>query len=145
MSIIEGYDMPDDLYYHSEHAWARIEDDGSVRVGMNDFYLKAAGDVVSVDLPFEGDEIEQGETCGKVQTAKWIGKLVSPVSGEVTSVNEKLEGDSSIMNKDPYGEGWIMVINPSNLEEDLTNLLQGEKMVEWLKGEIKKAEEGKKG
>lgn len=144
MAMIEGYNMPDDLYYHSEHAWAKVENDGNVRVGMNDYFQKAAGDITYVDLPMEGDELEQGETCGKVQSAKWIGKLMAPVGGEVVKINETLESDSTLVNKDPYGEGWIMVIKPSNLDAELANLFQGEKMVEWLKGEIRKAEEIKK-
>lgn len=141
MAVFEGYNMPDELYYHSEHAWARVEDDGNVSVGMNDFFREAAGDIVYVDLPFEGDEVAQGETCGKIQSSKWIGKLISPVSGEIIAVNEALDEDSTIINKDPYGEGWIMKITPSNLKEDLANLMQGEKVAEWLRGEIKKGEE----
>lgn len=141
MAVFEGYNMPDELYYHSEHAWARIEDDGNVSVGMNDFFQEAAGDIVYVDLPFEGDEVAQRETCGKIQSSKWIGKLISPVSGEIIAVNEALDEDSTIINKDPYGEGWIMKITPSNLKEDLANLMQGEKVAEWLRGEIKKGEE----
>jgi glycine cleavage system H protein len=144
MAIIEGYNMPDELYYHPEHAWVRVEEDGSVTVGMNDFFQKEAGDVVSVDLPFEGDEVEQGETCGKIQSAKWIGKLISPIGGEVTEVNEELESDSSLINKDPYGSGWIMKIAPSNLDSDLSNLMKGEKIIDWLKGEIERAEREKK-
>ncbi len=141
MAVFEGYNMPDELYYHSEHAWARVEDDGNVSVGMNDFFQEAAGDIVYVDLPFEEDEVAQGETCGKIQSSKWIGKLISPVSGEIIAVNEALDEDSTIINKDPYGEGWIMKITPSNLKEDLANLMQGEKVAEWLRGEIKKGEE----
>lgn len=141
MAVFEGYNMPDELYYHSEHAWARVEDDGNVSVGMNDFFQEAAGDIVYVDLPFEGDEVAQGETCGKIQSSKWIGKLISPVSGEIIVVNEALDEDSTIINKEPYGEAWIMKITPSNLKEDLANLMQGEKVAEWLRGEIKKGEE----
>jgi glycine cleavage system H protein len=146
MAVIEGYEMPDELYYHSEHAWARIEEEGKkVRVGMNDYYQKAAGEIVYVDLPLEGDEVTQGETCGKIQSAKWIGKLVAPISGEVIEVNEALEDDSRLINEEPYGKGWIMVIEPSHLEEDLKNLLQpGEKLESWLKSEIEKAEKIKK-
>lgn len=141
MAVFEGYNMPDELYYHSEHAWARVEDDGNVSVGMNDFFREAAGDIVYVDLPFEGDEVAQGETCGKIQSSKWIGKLISPVSGEIIAVNEALDEDSTIINKEPYGGGWIMKITPSSLKEDLANLMQGEKVAEWLRGEIKKGEE----
>jgi glycine cleavage system H protein len=139
---IKDYELPDELFYHSEHAWAKLEDDGRVRVGMNDFFQKAAGEVVYVDLPFEDDDVSQGETCGKVQSSKWIGKLVAPVSGTIVEVNEELEGDSTLINKDPYGNGWIMVVEPEDWDGEKANLIQGEGPIsEWLKGEIKKAED----
>lgn len=138
---IKDYDLPDELYYHREHAWAKPEDDGRVRVGMNDFYQKAAGDVVYVDLPFEDDDIAQGETCGKVQSSKWVGKLVAPASGTIVEVNDELEANSTLINKDPYGAGWIMVITPKDWEGEKEGLLQGDAVVDWIKGEIKRAEE----
>ena len=76
MADIKGYDMPDELYYHEEHSWARV-DGTKITVGMNDMFQKEAGDIVFVDLPEEEDEVEQGETCGKIQSRKWIGKLVA--------------------------------------------------------------------
>jgi len=117
--------MPEDLYYHGEDAWAKVESDGTVRVGMDDFYQKQAGDTTYVDLPFEGDSISQGETCGKIQSSKWVGKLVSPISGEIVEVNSELESDCRLINKDPYGSGWIMRIKPSKLDEELKNLVHG--------------------
>lgn len=142
MATIEDYNMPDELYYHQEDTWIRVEDD-NVRVGMTDFYQEMAGATTYVDLPFEGDEITQGETCGKIQSAKWVGKFVSPVSGEIVEVNEKLEDDCSLINRDPYGEGWIMVVKPSNLEGELKELTHGDTVETWLKQKIKEVEEKK--
>ncbi|MFQ6003628.1 MAG: glycine cleavage system protein GcvH [Candidatus Zixiibacteriota bacterium] len=144
MAIIEGYNMPDELYYHREHAWARIEEDGKVRVGMDDFFQKESGDLIGVDLPDEGDAVAQGEVCGKVQSSKWVGKLQSPVSGEIVAVNWDLEDESTLINDDPYGEGWIFLIEPSNLDDDLKNLFHGDQVKDWLKEEIKRVEEEKK-
>jgi glycine cleavage system H protein len=139
---IKDYELPDDLFYHSEHAWAKLEDDGRVRVGMNDFFQAAAGEIVYVDLPFEDDDVSQGETCGKVQSSKWVGKLVAPVSGTIVEVNEELEGDSTLINKDPYGAGWIMVVKPEDWDEEKAKLIEGEGPVKsWIEGEIKKAED----
>jgi len=143
MVKVEGYDLPDGLYYHNDHAWLKVEADGTVRVGMNDFYQKSAGDTTYIDLPFEGDEIEQGETCGKIQSAKWVGKFVSPVSGEILEVNEELEDDCTLINKSPYNKGWIMVVKPSNFDEDLKNLVHGDKIESWIKKEIDDAEKKK--
>ncbi|MDI6808631.1 MAG: glycine cleavage system protein H [Candidatus Eisenbacteria bacterium] len=142
---IKDYELPDDLYYHGEHAWARLEKDGRVRVGMNDFFQKAAGGIVYVDLPFEDDEVSQGETCGKVQSSKWVGKLVSPVSGKIVEVNSNLEDQSGLINKDPYGTGWIMLVQPSAWNGEKANLICGAGPVaKWMEGEMKKAESGGK-
>jgi glycine cleavage system H protein len=140
MAEIKGYHMPDALYYHPEHSWARVEGT-RVTIGMTDFFQKEAGDIVFVDLPEEEDEVSQGEVCGKIQSRKWIGKLVSPVSGEITEINEDLEDDTSLINTDPYGKGWILVIEAEDLESDLENLIHGDAVVNFIEAEIKKAEE----
>ncbi|MBW1669785.1 MAG: glycine cleavage system protein GcvH [Deltaproteobacteria bacterium] len=140
MANIKGYNMPDELYYHKDHSWARV-DGNRVTVGMNDFFQKEAGDIVFVDLPEEEEEVSQGEVCGKIQSRKWIGKLVAPVSGEIVEINEELEEDTSLINSDPYGEGWILVIEASDLESELGNLMQGEALVSFIEAEIKRAEE----
>lgn len=144
MAVIEGYNFPDELYYHKEHAWVKVESDGTVRVGMNDFYQKSAGDTTYIDLPFEGDEVTQGETCGKIQSAKWVGKFVSPVSGEITKVNTGLEDDCTLINKSPYENGWIMVVKPSTFDEELQQLFHGTAVESWIKKEIQDAEKKKK-
>jgi len=142
MADIKGYNMPDGLYYHKENSWARVEGT-KVTVGMTDLFQKEAGDIVFVDLPDEGDEVSQGEVCGKIQSRKWIGKLVSPVSGEILETNEDLEDDTGLINQDPYGKGWILKIEASDLESELGNLMQGDALVAFVEAEIKKSEEEK--
>ena len=142
MAEIKGYNMPDELYYHEEHSWARV-DGTKVTVGMTDFFQKEAGDIVFVDLPEEEEEVEQGEVCGKIQSRKWIGKLVAPVSGEISEINEDLEEDTSLVNSDPYGKGWILVIEASDLDSDLGNLMHGPAVGAFIEKEIKRAEEEK--
>ncbi len=140
MANIKGYDMPDELYYHEEHSWARVEGN-RVTVGMDDMFQKEAGDIVFVDLPEEEDEVEQGEVCGKIQSRKWIGKLCAPVSGEIVEINEELEDDTSLVNQDPYGKGWILVIEASDLENELTNIMHGDSLIPFIDQEIKRTEE----
>jgi glycine cleavage system H protein len=140
MANIKGYDMPDELYYHEEHSWARVEGD-RVTVGMDDMFQKEAGDIVFVDLPDEEDEVEQGEVCGKIQSRKWIGKLCAPVSGEIVEINEELEDDTSLVNQDPYGKGWILVIEATDLENELSNLMHGDSLLPFIDQEIKRTEE----
>jgi glycine cleavage system H protein len=140
MADVKGYNMPDELYYHKDHAWARV-DGNKVIVGMNDFFQKEAGDIVFIDLPEEEDDVSQGEVCGKIQSRKWIGKLVAPVSGEILKVNEELEEDTSLINSDPYGEGWILEIEATDIENELNNLMQGEALTEFIEAEYRRAEE----
>ncbi len=142
MADIKGYNMPDELYYHKDHSWARVEG-SKVTVGMSDFFQKEAGDIVFVDLPEEEDEVSQGETCGKIQSRKWIGKLVAPVAGEIVEINEDLEDDTSLINSDPYGKGWILVIEATELDDDLENLMQGDALTAFIEEEIRVAEEEK--
>jgi len=140
---IQGYNMPEDLYYHIEDSWIKIESDGTVRVGMDDFYQKQAGDTTYVDLPFEGDSVSQGETCGKIQSSKWVGKFVSPISGEIIEVNSELENDCRLINKDPYNAGWIIKIKPTNLEEELKTLAHGpDALKKFIEDQIAKAKGG---
>jgi len=140
MANIKGYDMPGELYYHEEHSWAKVEGN-RVTVGMDDMFQKEAGDIVFVDLPDEEDEVEQGEVCGKIQSRKWIGKLCAPVSGEIVEINEELEDDTSLVNQDPYGKGWILVIEATDLENELSNLMHRDSLLPFIDQEIKRTEE----
>jgi len=145
MADIKGYNMPDELYYHEEHSWARVEGI-KVTVGMTDMFQKEAGDIVFVDLPEEEDEVSQGETCGKIQSRKWIGKLVAPVSGEILEINEEMEEDTGLINTDPYGDGWILVIEAEDedgLQSELKNLIHGDAVQDFIDKEIAKTEEEK--
>jgi glycine cleavage system H protein len=138
MAMIKGYNMPDELFYNQDHSWARV-DGTKVTVGMTDFFQQEAGDIVFVDLPEEEDEVSQGEICGKIQSRKWIGNLVAPISGEIVEINEDLEDEPELINSDPYGKGWILVIEAGDdLESELENLIQGDALVSFLEEEIKK-------
>jgi glycine cleavage system H protein len=131
---IEGYLLPDDLYYHKEHFWARVEGE-TVTVGTSDFAQKLAGQIVFVEMPSVGKAVEQGKPCGSMESGKWVGRIYAPVSGKVEAVNEVLEDAPELINESPYEKGWIFKIRPSNLQGDLTNLFQGEKLAEFIRSE----------
>ncbi len=133
---VEGYDMPDDLYYHKEFMWARV-DGSTARVGLIDFAQKMSGDISYVEMPFDGDQVSQDDEVGTVETGKWVGKIFAPVSGTIKATNEKLYDDPTVINKDPYGEGWIFEVEMSDPDE-LGNLMKIDAAVEWVKGEIAK-------
>ena len=132
---IEGYRLPDDLYYHKEHFWAKVEGN-SVLVGTTDFAQKLAGQIVYVELPSAGKTVEQGKPCGSMDSGKWVGRIYAPVSGKVESVNEALEDSPEFINDSPYEKGWMIKVSPSNLQEELKNLMQGQSVKDFIKSEI---------
>lgn len=133
---VDEYDMPDDLYYHAEHAWVKKEGDLAV-VGLNDFAQKMAGIIKRVATLEEDDEVQKDKPCGTISSGKWTGKLYSPVSGEITEINEDVEDDPKLINESPYGDGWIFKVKLSDPSE-LDSLVHGAAVEEWLKGEIAK-------
>jgi glycine cleavage system H protein len=98
---------PADLKYDREHEWLRVEGDTAV-VGISDFAQDQLGEVVYVDLPSVGDEVVAGETFGEIESVKSVSELYAPVSGEVTEVNDDLDGAPETVNSDPYGAGWMI-------------------------------------
>ena len=140
---IEGYSFPEDLYYHKEHYWARVEPEG-VTIGTSDFAQKLAGQIVFVELPSVGKNIEQGKPCGSMESGKWVGRIYAPISGKVETTNEALEDTPELINESPYEKGWICKIAPSNLQEELKNLLNGNSLVEFVKSEINRVKKMEK-
>ncbi len=125
MVKVEDYDVPENLCYHKEYLWAKVED-GKVKIGMIDFAQKQLHDIVYVELPSIGDTITQSEPFGTLESVKAVSDLVAPVSGTVEAVNEELESKPELLNEDPYGEGWILIVAPSNLDADLKKILNFE-------------------
>ena len=139
---IEGYLLPDDLYYHKEHFWAKVEGN-TVTVGTTDFAQKLAGQVVYIELPSVGKAVEQGKPCGSMESGKWVGRIYAPVSGKVESSNQALEDSPELVNESPYEKGWMFKINGSNLQEDLKNLMKGTAVETFLKSEIERVKKMK--
>jgi glycine cleavage system H protein len=134
---IGKYNLPNDLYYEENHFWVR-EDGDLLLMGLDDFGQAMAGEIVFVELPVEGKTLKAGKSFGKLESGKWVGSIYAPVSGEVVSINEKLEINPGLINEDCYGEGWICRIKPSNREE-LDRLIHGSGAVEkWLAAEIER-------
>ena len=105
--------VPDDLHYSSDHEWARATGD-RIRVGITDYAQDALGDVVFVDLPDPGATVEAGGLIGEVESTKSVSEIYAPVAGEVVSANTSLTDAPEQMNADPYGDGWICEIAPSD-------------------------------
>jgi glycine cleavage system H protein len=133
---IDDFEVREGLYYHKEHFWAKVED-GSVRVGATDYGQKSLKEVVFVELPSVGDAVKQNEPYGTVESVKAVVDLIAPVGGTIKEVNEKLLDDPEPINQDPYGEGWLIVVSPSNLDAELNNIMTFEAAVEWYREVIK--------
>ena len=104
---------------------------------MIDFAQKQLHDIVYVELPSVGDAISQNEPFGTLESVKAVSDLVAPVSGTIEAVNEELESKPELLNEDPYGEGWILIVAPTNLDEDLKKILNFDAAVEWHKELVK--------
>jgi glycine cleavage system H protein len=133
---IDEYEMPDELYYHDDHAWLKIDGDVGI-VGVNDFAQKMAGTIKRVVTLEEDEEVNQGKPCGTISSGKWTGKLYSPVSGEIVEVNEDVEDEPKLINESPYDEGWVFKVELSDKSE-LDALHHGAGVSDWLKSEITK-------
>jgi glycine cleavage system H protein len=107
---------PEDLKYTSEHEWVRSpgEAEGSVRIGITDFAQEALGDIVYVSLPEVGEEISSGAAVGELESTKSVSDVYAPLTGTVAARNEALDGTPELVNSDPYGEGWLLEIVPSD-------------------------------
>jgi glycine cleavage system H protein len=121
-------EIPSDLHYTAEHEWIRRTGDNTVRVGITDFAQSALGDVVFVQLPDVGTEVTAGESFGEVESTKSVSDLFAPVSAKVVAVNGDLDGNSQLVNSDPYGAGWLidLEVDAESYEQDLAALLDAE-------------------
>jgi len=117
---------PTELKYASSHEWARLEDDGTVTVGISDHAQGALGDVVFVELPEPGTVLAAGDEAGVVESVKAASDIYAPVGGEVIEVNTALEDEPEMVNAEPYNEGWFFKLQPSDVDELEALLSAGE-------------------
>ena len=117
-------EFPENLKYTNEHEWIRLEGDVAY-IGITDYAQEQLGDIVFVDVTTVGETLDANEVFGTIEVVKTISDLFLPVAGEVLELNEALEENPDLVNKDPYGEGWIIKIKPSDVSE-LDNLLDVE-------------------
>ncbi len=137
MAEFKGITLPDDLYYErKEHMWARI-DGNRVQVGLDAFGVQATGgNTQYVKLKPAGAKVKKLKPFGSIEAGKYIGPLRAPVGGDIVEVNQKVIDDPTLVNTDPFGEGFFLVIEASNLEEEIKDLLIGaEDIQKWLEGE----------
>lgn len=119
MKVLEG------LKYTKDHEYVKLEG-GVVIIGITDYAQNELGDIIYVDVTVSvGDEVKQGDVLGSIEAVKTVAEVYSPISGKVVEINPAIKDNAAILNQDPYGEGWILKIEPSN-QEELDNLLDSE-------------------
>jgi len=134
---VDDYEVPEGLYYHEEYLWARVEK-GKARIGVTDYAQKQLREIVYVELPSAGDTVAQGDPFGTVESVKAVSDLIAPISGKIVEVNEELKSKPELLNEDPYGKGWLLIVSPTNLDAELKKIMDFKASVEWHKELIKK-------
>ncbi len=124
--------LPEELYYTESHEWVRVEGEKAT-VGITDFAQSELQDIVYVELPEVGKKVKKGEVLCSIDSVKSSAEVYAPVSGEIIQVNEALNDQPELVNKDPYGEGWLVVIKLENPEE-LSQLLSASRYKELIEG-----------
>jgi glycine cleavage system H protein len=127
-------ELPDDLKYTKTHEWVRVEDNGTVTIGITDHAQETLGDLVFVELPTLGQLVSVEEPCGLVESVKAAADIFSPISGEIIACNEKLVNEPELINTSPYEDGWLFKLKPDG-DSQLTDLLTVEEYTEVIETE----------
>lgn len=131
------------LRYTKNGTWVNVEN-GHVRIGVTDFFQRRGGDIIYIELPKVSSTVTRIEEIAQVETIKAVSSITSPVEGTIVEVNSSLQNKPEAINEDPYGEGWLALISPSNLKKELSQLLTAERYFELMKKEIEEEVERNK-
>jgi len=130
MATVRGCNIPEDRYYWVEkHVWARLEADDMVTIGITDVAQNMAKGIVNATPKDAGRTVQKGKSAGTLESGKWVGPVTSPVTGEIAEVNEMMKGKPSLINSDPYGEGWFVRIKPTDWAGESALLVTGDAAV----------------
>ena len=133
---VKGFKIPQGYYLHHGHAWAKMEEGSSVRVGMDDFALRLLGPLDGIEAPLMGKAVRAGEPHVALRRGTKQARVLSPVSGVITAVNPRLRDSGTVANESPYSDGWVMAIQAENVRKDLKNLMIGQETQEFLNHEV---------
>jgi glycine cleavage system H protein len=131
------------LLYTKNGTWVKVEN-GHVRVGVTDYFQRSGGDIIYIELPQVNSTVTRIEEIAQVETIKAVSSITSPVEGMIVEVNSSLQNKPEAINEDPYGTGWLVLISPSNLKKELSQLLTAERYFELMKIEIEEEVERSK-
>ena len=134
MVKVEGYEVPEGLYYSKDFAWIKVEGD-KVRMGITDYAQKSLREIVYAELPAAGSAVRQGEPYGTLESVKAVSDLIAGLSGTIEEVNAEVQSKPETLNEDPYIKGWLLVVKPTNLQAELLNLMDFNAAVDWHKAQ----------
>ena len=134
------FDFKSDRFYNSNHLWSKQDAAGIVTVGMDELGLDSLGELAYLTLPSERTPVEMDKAMGSMEAAKMTGELVAPVSGIVIEKNDRVLQNPLLVNEEPYGNGWLVKIEPTNWEEESETMVSGDKLPGWAEQEIKRFE-----
>lgn len=131
MTDVNGFNVPEDLYYWVEkHVWARPEDGGTVRIGMTDVAQHLAKKIIVAKMKAPGRTLAKGQSAGTIESGKFVGPVPAPAAGEIVEVNGALAATPSVINEDPYGKGWLARLRPADWEAARAELVTGAEGIE---------------
>jgi len=133
---VEGVTVPQGYYLHRGHAWVKVEEGSSVRVGIDDFALRLLGPLDRIEAPLMGKVVNQGDPHVVIRRGEHRAALLSPLSGVITAVNPRVRDQGHLANQDPYADGWFMTLHPQNLRKELKALMIARETEEFLKQEV---------
>jgi len=137
---VKGFEIPGNYYFHTGHAWARIESGGNIRVGLDDFALKLLGKADVLDLPLMGKELTKGKIGWGLKCKENHADVLSPISGVILEVNQNVRQNPELANREPYGDGWLFSVKNPDLESTIKNLMTSVEGMEWLNEEVSRLE-----
>ena len=134
------FDFKSDRFYNSNHLWSKQDETRQITVGMDELGLDSLGELAYLTLPSEGTPVEMGKAMGSMEAAKMTGELVAPVSGIVIEKNDRVLQNPLLVNEEPYGNGWLVKIEPTNWEKESETMVSGDKLPGWAEQEIERFE-----
>ena len=132
MVKVDEYEVPEGLYYTKEFGWVKVEGD-KARIGITDYAQKQLREIVYAELPSSGTSTKQNDPYGTVESVKAVSDLIAPITGTIEEVNEEVQSKPELLNEDPYTKGWLLVVKPTDLQTELSNIMDFDKAVEWHK------------
>lgn len=140
VQTVKGFDLPMDYFFHTGHTWARIENGGYIRIGLDDFALKLLGKADALDLPLTGKELNKDHVGWGLKRKENLADVLSPVDGVIVEVNSNVRANPELANQEPYGDGWLFLIRTPNVKSTVKKLMADTDSLNWMSSEVSQLE-----